>query len=738
MRNAEDLFASNGWQHVDLNVKQAADGLVTVSAKVKDLEGNWLSYIGTVDEAGEITQKSLGKIDKTAALDKRLDTSEIERRRLTQQEMIDDAERVYRELNLSKDAWDVKVDSNGLVTIKDNLADIAGNAAEVTKQFRDADTAIEGFETAFTKASLHISPQKEVKDSQNSSVKDTVDKTLKQRQKAIEDIKRNLDTGKYNVDLNNLNASFAGYRQAGYVGDNSKLEQQITLIIKAKKELKDLYDISKQRDLTDDEANEFVRLGQVIKAASETAGNEVKLLVTDFGALTTEQERLAGENTIRQWLESNSKAAEEFGTQIKELASEMQTAFTAFDKGNIMAKFNQIKMDAAAMGLTGKLPAETISTDNKKRDESIKRIQKEIEEASILSKYNKITDKLTPYKDARLTSPDVDSQIAKIEQLKDALDKLYDKSKTTDFSNDDAEKMVSTYNDLITAMKKAGVEADNLKSAYGNIIDPAKANKSADSMLKWLENNTRAMKKYGKEIEDLAAKQRNTVKGNEFNANEAAMNSIKSSAYKEGLTGKSWTESFKKGLGSISQLFGSFSLVNRADDIARDMVSTIHDVDDALTDLKMATGVSDSAANDLMKTYSLMGRQLKATGVDIAKSSTEWLKQGQTMEDSMTLTKDAMVLSKIGGLSSEQSTEYLTSGMKGYKVAVEDTLGIVDKLSAVDLVSATDVGGLAEGMSRVAVTAENAGRMCARTYRNIWMLFNNIGNYLNRLNSECL
>lgn len=66
-------------------------------------------------------------------------------------------------------------------------------------------------------------------------------------------------------------------------------------------------------------------------------------------------------------------------------------------------------------------------------------------------------------------------------------------------------------------------------------------------------------------------------------------------------------------------------------------------------------------------------------------------------------------MSKIGDLTSEESTKYLTSAMKGYKVEAEDALSIVDKLSAVDLVSATDVGGLAEGMSEVAAAADLAG-----------------------------
>ena len=47
--------------------------------------------------------------------------------------------------------------------------------------------------------------------------------------------------------------------------------------------------------------------------------------------------------------------------------------------------------------------------------------------------------------------------------------------------------------------------------------------------------------------------------------------------------------------------------------------------------------------------------------------------------------------------------------MKGYKVATEDVIGVVDKLSAVDMASATDVGGLAEGMSEVAASADLAG-----------------------------
>ena len=143
---------------------------------------------------------------------------------------------------------------------------------------------------------------------------------------------------------------------------------------------------------------------------------------------------------------------------------------------------------------------------------------------------------------------------------------------------------------------------------------------------------------------------------------------------------------------------------------AQEMVQNTYDVDSAMTQLQMATGVSNDKAKDLMKTYSDMGHQLKATGTDVAASSTEWMKQGQSVEKSNKLAESSIKLSKVGDLTSENATKYLTSARKGYGItSAEDTLKIVDKMSSVDMASATDVGGLAEGMSEVATNANLAG-----------------------------
>lgn len=294
--------------------------------------------------------------------------------------------------------------------------------------------------------------------------------------------------------------------------------------------------------------------------------------------------------------------------------------------------------------------------------------------------------------------------LSDIEKVKSALKELNEEM-SKDSADIDLSKIEKSMNDIEPSVKKVDKAFEQLNQT----VSQFEANKNANNSLNWLDRNTKAIKKYGDEIRRIAELQRTELSKGVQESLAKQMASIQSSAKREGLVGRSWTDSFKKGLGSLSQIFGSFSLLNRADDIAHEMIGTIHEVDDALTDLQMATSVSDKEAQSLMETYSQMGKELKATGVDVAKSNTEWLKQGKSLKEAETLTTDSIILSKVGDLSSEESTKYLTSAMKGFKVEAKDALNIVDQLSAVDMASATDVGGLAEAMSKTAVTAQDAG-----------------------------
>lgn len=265
------------------------------------------------------------------------------------------------------------------------------------------------------------------------------------------------------------------------------------------------------------------------------------------------------------------------------------------------------------------------------------------------------------------------------------------------------EKVIQSYEKLNNEMKI-------LNSTQTKALNPGEGSIQANKIRTYLENNTKAAKDYGDVLEDIAKKSESATTKGELQGANQDFKKIQSEISARGLTGNSMFSEVKRGFSQISQFVGTYGILQSGMNKAQEMVQNTYDVDSAMTQLQMATSVSNDKAKDLMKTYSNMGHQLKATGTDVAASSTEWMKQGQSVEKSNKLAESSIKLSKVGDLTSENATKYLTSARKGYGItSAEDTLKIVDKMSSVDMASATDVGGLAEGMSEVATNANLAG-----------------------------
>lgn len=91
------------------------------------------------------------------------------------------------------------------------------------------------------------------------------------------------------------------------------------------------------------------------------------------------------------------------------------------------------------------------------------------------------------------------------------------------------------------------------------------------------------------------------------------------------------------------------------------------------------------------------------------------------------------MLSKIGAMDSAEATELLTSTMNGYKLSVEETLEVVDKLSALDLEYATSSAEIATSLQYVASSADNAGVSLDQL-----MALITVGSETTRLNAETI
>lgn len=263
-------------------------------------------------------------------------------------------------------------------------------------------------------------------------------------------------------------------------------------------------------------------------------------------------------------------------------------------------------------------------------------------------------------------------------------------------------------------MTKAG---DTFKNTLSQIRDesskalsPSIASASGNKVVSYMNANSKAVKKYGAELKELEQQYRSMTTVEEKANYDKTFANLKSRIDAEGLSGNSWFGELKRATGQIAQFAGVYGMLqNTVMQIPYKAISAVKDYDAAMTNMQMATGISNTQAQELMNTYSDMGKQLKVTGVDVATSATEWMKQGKSIEESNKLAQDSIVLSKIGDLSSDDATRTITAAMKSYDLNESQVMDFVDQISAIDMASATDVGGLADAFNEVAANANQAG-----------------------------
>ena len=163
---------------------------------------------------------------------------------------------------------------------------------------------------------------------------------------------------------------------------------------------------------------------------------------------------------------------------------------------------------------------------------------------------------------------------------------------------------------------------------------------------------------------------------------------------------------------SMAMIF-DFGLAHRAINSVqvkiRELIQTIQELDTAMTNIRIVTGSTRSEAEDLMKTYNSLAKELGVTTQAVAEASNEWLRQGFTVSETQELIEASTYLSTLGMIDAADATQYLTSVLKGFKLEAQDMMDVVSALVKTDQSMAVSAGGIAEALSRSSVSAQLAG-----------------------------
>lgn len=163
-------------------------------------------------------------------------------------------------------------------------------------------------------------------------------------------------------------------------------------------------------------------------------------------------------------------------------------------------------------------------------------------------------------------------------------------------------------------------------------------------------------------------------------------------------------------LGKAFKQFSIYAIALRSiKKAAHEAVSTIKELDRSLTEQAMVTGKTRKQTYDLLSSYQELAAQTGATTREVANLATQFMRQGKTTQDALTLTKAAMDAAKVAGISASDSVNYLTTALNGFQLSAQDALLVSDKFASIAANAATSYDEIATALSKVASQANLAG-----------------------------
>lgn len=173
------------------------------------------------------------------------------------------------------------------------------------------------------------------------------------------------------------------------------------------------------------------------------------------------------------------------------------------------------------------------------------------------------------------------------------------------------------------------------------------------------------------------------------------------------------TKALEKQSTSLGKAFRQFSIyaiaLRTAKKALNEVKATIRDLDKYLTEQAMVTGKTRKETYALLSSYQEMASQLGATTKEVANVATQFMRQGKTTADALTLTRAAISAAKVASIDVTESVNYLTTALNGFQLSAENAMKVSDKFASIAAQSATSYEELAIALSKVAAQANMAG-----------------------------
>jgi hypothetical protein len=126
---------------------------------------------------------------------------------------------------------------------------------------------------------------------------------------------------------------------------------------------------------------------------------------------------------------------------------------------------------------------------------------------------------------------------------------------------------------------------------------------------------------------------------------------------------------------AVKSFFGYQQVIRALRTVINYTVKTITDLDKALTDQSIVSGLTRQQTWQLVSSYESLAKQTGFTTTEIAQTASKFLQQGKTVKETLELTEAAAKSARVAGISASQAVDYLTTALNGFRNESRSSFG---------------------------------------------------------------
>jgi len=138
-------------------------------------------------------------------------------------------------------------------------------------------------------------------------------------------------------------------------------------------------------------------------------------------------------------------------------------------------------------------------------------------------------------------------------------------------------------------------------------------------------------------------------------------------------------------------------------------ISTINSLNESMTNIAMVTGDSMDKVKQYMNQYTQLSQQLHTTTSDVATAAEEFLRAGDSQQESMKMVQAATVMAKEAGMTQEEASQGLIAIANAYGILPDKIMNVVDMMTKLDNISSSSVSEMNTALTKVASSANEVG-----------------------------